>query len=152
LLPGWGSPPCAPEPGDDRGFRAVWKLGLGIKIADALPRLLTHPAAVIAYVLGQALCALGIPDAAVREFLSRLGIDRRQACEFRRELDQRLADHHCHGVEVGGVGAQAQALRLERDRAAAAERVVDGGSVLKEVTAHGSRVVLVRRLLAPAPG
>jgi hypothetical protein len=121
-------------------------------VADALLRLITHPAAVPAHVLGEALRAPGVPGAAVRKLLARLGIDRRQTGELRWELDQRLADHHRHGVEVRAVGAKTQALRLERDRAAAAERVVDGRRVLQQIAAHRLRIPFGRRLLAPAPG
>ena len=45
--------------------------------------------------------------------------------ELRRDLDQRLVDEHRDRVEVGGVRLQAEALGLERDRAAAGERVED---------------------------
>ena len=51
----------------------------------------------------------------------------RPAGELRRDLDQRLVDEHRDGVEVGGVGLQPEALGLERDGAAAGERVEDRG-------------------------
>ena len=53
-------------------------------------------------------------------------MNRRTICELGRKLDQRLGDQDGDRVEIAGVRFKAEALRFERDRAAAAERVDDG--------------------------
>src|ERR1039458_6490899 len=45
--------------------------------------------------------------------------------ELGRNLDERLGDEYRHGIEVAGVRLQPQPLRLQRNRAAAAERIVN---------------------------
>ncbi|MFZ1507619.1 MAG: hypothetical protein WAV74_12610, partial [Anaerolineae bacterium] len=57
-------------------------------------------------------------------------IDRRLAGELGRDLDHRFVDQHRHGVEVAGVGFEAQALRLQRQRAAAGEGIVERGQLV----------------------
>lgn len=50
---------------------------------------------------------------------------RRQACEPWRNLDHAFVDQHRHGVQVTRQRRQAQALRFQRDRPTARERVED---------------------------
>ena len=79
-----------------------------------------HPAAVIARIRRQPSRAAPM---LLDQLTARFGIDRRLAGEARRDLDHRFADHHRDGVEVAGVRLQSQALRFQRDAAAAGERV-----------------------------
>ena len=119
---------------------------------DAALGFVAHPLSVIAHILGQSLRAFPGAKLTMRRFRPRLWVDRRPAGKFRRNLDQRLGDKNRDGIEVRAVGAEAQALRLQRDRAAAAERVVDGGRVGLEIVQDCATVVARRRLLAEAPG
>ena len=113
-----------PQPGDDRRLRAVRQPRPGVEMADPPLRLVAHPAPVMAHVFGEPLRAPGaVPDRAVGEPGAGLRVDRGEAGEARRDLDQRPGDQHRDRVEVRTMGAQAQPLRLQRDRAAAAERI-----------------------------
>jgi len=58
---------------------------------------------------------------------------RRHAGELGGDLDQGFGDEDGDGVEIGAVGAQAQALGFQGDGAAATEGVQDGRSVLKQL-------------------
>ena len=96
-------------------------LDFRVQVADPLLGLVAHPLAVAAYVFGQAsrarpgLCLVG----GTRE-------DRGRARPLGRNLDQRLVDQYCDRVQVGGMCLQPEPLSLQRDRAAAGERVEDG--------------------------
>jgi len=88
--------------------------------ANALLRLVAHPLAVGAHVGGQtgrALPAELLPG--------EPGEHGRATGELGRDLDQGLVDQHGDRVEVGRVRLQTETLGLERDRAAAGERVED---------------------------
>ena len=101
-------------------------LHLGVEVPDAPLRLVAHPLAVVAHVSRKARRALPLRPRRPLP-LAALRIHRRSPGELRRDLDHRLVDQHRHGVEVAGVRLQPQALRLQGDRAAAGERVVEGG-------------------------
>ena len=94
-------------------------------MSDAAQRLLAHPLAVAAHVLGQAVGAGPGPRAVVgvRE-------DGRAAGEARRDLDESLVDEDGDGVEVRGVRLEPEPLGLQRDRSATGEGVEDGGRVV----------------------
>ncbi len=108
-------------------------------------RLVPHPLAVVAHVLGQAGRAPPVVrlEQSCRDRLPCLSVggigrargpaptvgctaDRRLAGETGRDLDEGLVDEHGHGVQVRGVGFQAQALGLQGDGAAAGEGVQQG--------------------------
>ena len=61
-----------------------------------------------------------------------IGVDRGLAGELRGDFDEGLRDQDGDGVEVAGVGAEAEALGLQGDRAASAEGVIDRRGVLGE--------------------
>jgi hypothetical protein len=82
----------------------------------------------------------------------RFWVYRRQSGEFRWDLDQRLADQYRDGVEVRTIGAKAQALRFERDRAAAAKRIVDRRRLGLEIIEDLRPVARRWRLFPQAPG
>ena len=56
-------------------------------------------------------------------------MDRRHVRELGRDLYQGLCDQNGDRVEVRGIDGEPQPLGLERDRAAAAERIKDGRRV-----------------------
>src|SRR5687767_12780784 len=60
-----------PKPGNDFRLRSIGQSHLGIKMADALLGLVTHPLTVIAYVLSETLGTPAIPAPAL-EFGPRL--------------------------------------------------------------------------------
>ncbi|MDK3258350.1 hypothetical protein QOZ86_17735 [Blastococcus capsensis] len=88
-------------------------------MADPLLRLIAHPLAVAAHVLGQP----GGPRPVSEPRLRCTGEHRRPAGELRRDLNESLVDQHRDRVEVGGVRLKPQPLGLERDRSTASERV-----------------------------
>jgi hypothetical protein len=148
---------AGPEPGDHRELLADERLqvrpplrhlgrdlDLGIEVPDALLRLVAHPLAVVAHVLGQAPRA---PPLACEQCLlaSRLGVHRRLAGEPRWDLNHRLVDEHRHRVQVARVGLEPQPLRLERQRAAAGERVMEGRELLAVEQLLCARMVDVLR-------
>jgi hypothetical protein len=108
-------------------------------MADATLGLITHPLAVVAYVLGQALRPS--PRAAVPDPPTRRGVHGRPAAEARRDLDHRLVDQHRHRIQITGVRFQAQALRLQRQCAPAGERVMKRGQRVTPEKFGGPRVV-----------
>ena len=63
-------------------------------------------------------------------------IDGRQPGKPRRDLDHRLVDQHRDRVQVAGVALEPEPLRLERQRAAARERVVEGGQFARIKQRH----------------
>ncbi len=65
-------------------------------MADALLRLVAHPPAVVADVLGKAFRSF--PLIAEVRLLPRLRVHRRQTGELRWDLDECLGDQHRHGV------------------------------------------------------
>ena len=112
-------------------------LHLGIEMPDAFLGLVAHPLAVVADVGGEALGA--VPDGGGLFFLALLlpvGIHRRPAGELGRNLDQGLGDQHRHRVEIAGVGPEAQPLRLQRNRTAAAEGIEHRRSVFGQEGVH----------------
>ncbi len=126
---------------------------LRIQVPDALLGFVAHPLAVVAHVLGQPLGALPLPLhaqlAVFGHLRPRFGVHRRHAGELGRNLDHRLVDKHRHGVQVRSVGLQPQPLRLQRQRAAAGERIVEGRQPLRIEQFRGLGVVLVLRASAP---
>ena len=125
-----------PQPGDHgqlpaRVARQVGALGrhlvrnprLRVEMADAPLRLIADPRPVVAHILGEPRRAL--PVLRGERGFPGLRIHRRTPGELRRDLDHRLVDEHRHRVEVARVGLQAEPLRLERDRPASGERVVE---------------------------
>ena len=68
-----------------------------------------------------------------------------------RNLDHRLADYDGHGIEIAAVGGKAQALRLQRDGAAAREGIVDGrqlaATASDDLSAGARQHFFVRRVL-----
>ena len=104
-------------------------LDLRIEMTDALLRLVAHPLAVVAHVLGEPLRA--VPLSRIQRLLcSRFRVHRWLAGELRRNLNHCLVDQHRHRIEVAGVALQAEPLRFERQRAAAGEGVVEGGELV----------------------
>ena len=121
-----------------------------VERADALLGLVAHPLAVVTHVLGQTLRALPLAGDE-RLLLSRLGIHRRPACKAGRDLDHRLVDQHRDRVQVARVRFQSEPLRLERQRAATGEGVVEGGELVPVEELLRARVVGVLRAgAAPA--
>ncbi len=133
---------------------------LGVEVADALFRLVAHPLAVMAHVLGEALRAfpfahkeLVIPAQAGIQFVLWIpGLrcaapgmtaegNRRLAGKARRDLDHRLVDQHRHRVEVAGVTFQPQALCFQRQRAAAGKGVVEGRQHMTVEQFPGARMI-----------
>ena len=88
-------------------------------MSNALPRLLAHPLAVVLHIFGQ---TLGI---AIELSALRAGVNRRHILKLRRDLNHRLADHHRDRVQVRAIGRQPEALRLQRNGAAARKRIID---------------------------
>ena len=76
-------------------------------------------------------------------------IHRRLARELRRDLDHRLVDQHRHRVQVAGVALEPEPLRLERQRPAAGERIVEGGQLLAVEQLLRARMVGVLGAGAP---
>src|SRR5690606_13715787 len=101
---------------------AVLQLGLRIVGSYAGIGLFPHPLAVLADVLREAARAA---PAAVGAQFRRRG-DRLAARPLRRNLDERLVDDDRDGIEVTGVGLEADPVGLERNRAPAREGVKDG--------------------------
>ena len=99
---------------------------------DALVCPLAHPPAVIPDVV----CKPGraAPSAGFFGFTFfggyahrvRIRVDRWAVVEFGRQLDQGFGDEHRDRVEVRADCFQPQALRLQRNRATARERIVNG--------------------------
>ena len=69
--------------------------------------------------------------------------------ELRRDLDHRLVDQHRHRVQVAGVALQPEPLRLQRQRPAAGEGVVEGGQLVAVEQLLGARMVGVLGAGAP---
>ncbi len=111
-----------PDPGDHVGLRAVRQRRLRVQVPDPPLRLVAHPGAVAAHILGQAGGARPVTQA----FLGRTWEHRRSPGPLGRNLDQRLVDQHRHRVEVRGMRLQPQPLGFQRDRTAARERVENG--------------------------
>ncbi len=154
-----------PQPGDHSRLAAavlLRQLDLRVQMSDAPLGLIAHPPAVVAHVLGQAGCAAPVGFNAktqrrgdARLFLIflcvfaslRLCVNWRPPRELRRDLDQRLGDQHRDGVQVAGVRLQPQPLRLQRDRAATAERIEQGRRVavrgLQDLGARPAQHLLV---------
>ena len=116
---------ACPDPGDDRRLAAVGQLRLRVEMPDAAQRLLTHPPAVAAHVLGQAVGAGPGPHAVVGA-----GEYGRATGEARRDFDEGLVDEDGDGVEVRGVRLEPEPLGLQRDRSAPGEGIEDGGRVV----------------------
>ena len=157
--------PC-PQPSDHRELPPhvalqVWPLPghlrrhfhLRIQVPDALLRFVAHPLAVVAHVLGQRLGTLPLPlhaQLAVPGHLrARFGVHRRHPGELGRNLDHRLVDEHGHRVQVRSVGFETQTLRLQRQRAAAGERIVEGRQPLR--IEQFRRLGMIPMLRASAP-
>ena len=84
---------------------------------------LAHPFAVVFHILGQ---PFGV---AVERPLLDAGVDGGHVLELRRGISIiALPIITRHRVQIGPIGGQAQPLRLERDRRAARERVIDRGA------------------------
>ena len=114
-----------PDPGDDRRLAAVGQLRPRIEMSDAAQRLLAHPLAVTAHVLGQAVGAGPGPRAVVGA-----GEYGRATGETRRDLDEGLVDEDGDRIEVRGVRLESEPLGLQGDRSAPGEGVEDGGRVV----------------------
>jgi hypothetical protein len=93
-------------------------------VTDPPLRLVAHPLAIGANIGGEPPRPLP-----TRLLLRKPREDRRAPDKLRRDLDQRLADQHSDGVQIGGVSLETEPLCLERDRAAAGEGVQDRGRV-----------------------
>ena len=146
---------ASPEPGDHGQLFAFVRFEVGpvfdhffgdfdgwVQVSDPAERFVTHPLAVVAHVFGQALGAF--PFALEEVFVfARDGVHGWHAGELGWDLDHGLVDKHGHGVEVAGVGFQAQALGFERDGAAAGERVVQAGHLVWVEQVFGLRVLVV---------
>ena len=144
-----------PQPRDHRQLPALVRLQVGplphhlrrdldrrIQMPDPLLRLVTHPPAVVAHVLGQPLRpAPRLRDH--RPIRPRRRVHRRPAREARRDFDHRLVDQHRHRVQVAGMGFEAEPLGFERQRPAAGERVVEGGQPVRVEQLHRPRMILV---------
>ena len=138
---------CAcPKPSNDRRFTTILKLCLWIEIPDALFGLLAHPLAVVAHIVGQAFCtfpgAVGIA----------IGIYWRLVVKFWRNLDQRFRNQDSDRIEVGTVGAEPKALCFQRDRASAAERVINRRCLCLQISQNRVRIGLRGRFLIQPPG
>ena len=146
-------------------------------MADALLGLVAHPLAVVAHVLRETLRALPLPhkqivipaQAGIQFFYwipglppdrvggapgmtglrLRVRVHRRAAGELRRDLDHRLVDQHRHRVQVAGESFEPQPLRLQRQRAAAGERVVKSRQPVAVEQLPGARMVGVLGAGAP---
>lgn len=129
-----------PEPGDHRCVAAATLLGyahLRVEVADTALGLVAHPRAVGTHVGGEAGSAL--PCARAADAAAGVGMDRRLVGELGGNLDERLGDKNCDRVEIGGIGGEPESLGLERDRAAAAERVEDGRRVAARGATNSAR-------------
>lgn len=96
----------------------------GIQMSNALERLLLHPLAVIAHILGQPSGAA--PAARQRR---RAGMYWRLHSEFGRYLDHGLVYHDRHRVQVVGMGLQPQPLCLQGDGPASGKGIQQSGRV-----------------------
>ena len=97
-------------------------LDLRIEMADPPLRLVAHPLPVVPNVLGETRSPL---PAFRREVLPLGRVHRRPAGEPRRNLDHRLVDEHRHRVQVARVRLHPQPLRLQWDRPAPGEGIVE---------------------------
>ncbi|WP_455429391.1 hypothetical protein [Leucobacter soli] len=120
---GAGDGAC-PDPRDDIGFAAIVELRLRVEVSDPALRLVTHPGAVAAHVLGE-------PGRLrpARALTGGVGEDGRAIRELRRNLDERFVDEHGDGVEIGGVRFEPETLGLERNGATAGEGIENSGRV-----------------------
>ena len=146
-----------PQPSYNRRLAAVGQFRFRIQVSYALERLIAHPLAVVANVVGKScraaprdllrLTALSPTLVLAREHAHRVGvgIDWRLSRELWRKFDERLVDEHCDRVEVGRHCPQPKPLRFKRYGAAARKRVVDGQRLVVEVLQHGCAVGFGRR-------
>ena len=121
----------------------VGRHGLRVKMTDSAFGLVAHPLPVVADVLGEAFSAL------IDVLLVSAGMHGLHPRELRGDLDERLVDEHGQRVEIAGVSLQAEALRLQRDRPAARERVENRGE-LAAVTLADLLAGLAEQLLVIA--
>ena len=142
-----------PQPRDHRQLPALVLLQIGplphhlrcvldrrVQVSDPFLRLVAHPPAVVADIVGQPLRAPpGAGDD--RPLVPRLRVHRRPAGESRGDLDHRLVDQHRHRIEIAGVRLKAQPLCFERQRAPAGERIVKRGQLVSIEQLRRSRVV-----------
>ena len=101
---------------------AVGERRLRVEVADPLLGLVAHP---LRRTRGRRRRGPRRPSHVPDLRVGEPGEDRRLVPELRRDLDQCLVDEHGDRVEVGRVRLQAESLGLQRDRAAAGERVED---------------------------
>ena len=120
-------------------------------MANALCRLVAHPLAVVAHVLGKPLRATPLTFDEIGWIVLRPRPHRRPASELWRDLDHRLADEHRDRIEIAGVALQPQPLRLQRQCATAGEGVMEGGKLPPVEQLFGPRMVGVLSAGAP-PG
>ena len=112
-------------------------------MADALFRLVAHPLAVGADILGQPLRTP--PGLGQQPLLcARFRVHRRPAGKLGRNLDHGLVDQHRHRVQVAGIAFQPQPLRLQRDRATPSKGVVEGRQFVGVEEFRRLRVVFVQ--------
>jgi hypothetical protein len=96
------------------------------------------------HILGQALgTSPRLGDQ--RLLTARPWVHRRLPGELGWYLNHRLTDQHRHRIQVTRIGLKPEPLRLERQAAAAGERVVEGGQLVRVEQLRGARVFLVRR-------
>ena len=105
-----------------------------------------HPLPVVSNVVGKALRAFPM------DVRIALGVYGRNSRKLRWDFAGRLGNQHCYGIEIRPVRAQPEPLRLERNRAAAAERIAHRRRVLREIVQHRFRVIRWRRNVALRPG
>jgi hypothetical protein len=65
-------------------------------------------------------------------------------CKFRRDLNQSLGNQHSDRIQIAGVGFEAESLGFQRNRAAAGERVVQAGHLLRVEEFLRQRMALVQ--------
>ncbi len=82
-------------------------------MTDATESFLLHPFAVITHVFGKPLSSA--PRTVTTQLGSGIRIHRRLPGKTRGNLYHGLIYHHCHGVQVVGMGFQPQPLRLKRN-------------------------------------
>ncbi|MGH8996312.1 MAG: hypothetical protein ACRDYB_09840, partial [Acidimicrobiales bacterium] len=90
-------------------------------MADTPLCLFSHPGAVVADILGEALRAMPRLDRKATVPVS--GVDGWLVGEAGRQFDEGLRDEHGNGVEVASVGDETEALCFEGDGPSAAEGV-----------------------------
>src|SRR5690606_28681495 len=129
-----------------RGYSHLW-----IEVANLLFDRITHPRTVTSDILGEATCSGPIFMQVRLSSISKSGTYWPHPRKSRRNFDHRLVYRHRNRVQVRRVALQPQALRLQRDGAAAGEGVVEGGEILRVEQLGRLRMVLVE-LAGLAPG